>query len=536
VVSATDHHSINRHTIGQPPVDGLIEDSVQSASPAGEAGAASTVENRIPPWQKRLQESPQSLRVHIMGIGGTGMGPIARVLLQMGVQVSGSDRQTGPSTAALAAQGARIFASQSAANLQAFSPADLPHLVLISSAVAPENPERQAAEQQGLPVVKRAAFLPALLAQRQTIAVAGTHGKTTTTGMIAHILQQNGLAPGYIIGADVPGLGISAAGQSPYFVIEADEYDRMFWGLHPHIAVVTNVEWDHPDCFPTEAEFFDAFRQFLSQVRADGHVISCYDDSGAEKLRRDWQNVPTNWITYGTQPQAQLRAYIADSSTDSSTDHIQVLAQENVQGKLELAVPGLHNVRNALAAIAAAQLCGVPYARALASLATFRGSSRRFEIIGTARDVTVIDDYGHHPTEVAATLAATRSRYPDRVIRAVFQPHTFSRTRLLLAEMASCFEDADHALITDIYPAREQDDGSVHARQIAETSAHPGLRYTGTLDATAQHLMQTVEPGDVVIVLSAGDATRIGRELLAHLARPSDDTRAHAPQKGATDT
>ncbi|MEX1020522.1 MAG: UDP-N-acetylmuramate--L-alanine ligase [Litorilinea sp.] len=527
-------------------VTAAASDAKSSAPPqqhtlSTQAGTPPSTPPEAMTWQNRLRQSPASLRVHILGIGGTGVGPIARVLLQLGVQVSGSDRQIGPATAALATLGAHIYPTQAAANLLDATVATRPHLVLISSAVAPENPERTAAAQLDIPIVKRVDFLPELLANRQTIAIAGTHGKTTTTGMVAHVLQQCGLQPGYIIGAEVPGLGNAAAGTSPWFVIEADEYDHMFLGLYPTLAVVTNVEWDHPDCFPTAASFTDAFRRFLGQVQPHGQIISCHDDEGAEALRAahlaraDFNRPDFNqsWITYGTHPAtshiAASHTLVATAATiqarPSPDGAVQVTVSGEPVGHMQLAVPGLHNVRNALAALAVAQACGIAPAAALTALASYRGSRRRFELIGEApQGITVIDDYGHHPTEVAATLAAARSRYPDRVIHAVFQPHTFSRTRQYLDAMAMSFSNADHALITDIYPAREQDDGTVHARQIVARAHHPHMEYTGTLDATTARLLATVQPGAVVITLSAGDGNQVGQRLLAHLA-------AHTPEQ-----
>lgn len=450
------------------------------------------------------------------------MGPIARVLLQMGVQVSGSDRQTSPATAALAELGARIFPTQAAENLLARDVHDTPHLVLISSAIAAENPERAAAHQLSIPVVKRVDFLPQLLAGRQTIAIAGTHGKTTTTGMIAHVLQQCGLAPGYIIGAEVPGLGNAAAGTSPWFVIEADEYDHMFLGLHPTVAVITNVEWDHPDCFPTADDFQQAFVRFLQQVSPDGQIVACADDSGVQQLLElaATAGVHRPVFTYGTNAAAQMRA----GMTNPSLENLPISHNHAPCGTLNLQIPGLHNIRNALAALSVAQLCGIGCEQALAALATFQGSRRRFELVGEVAGVTVIDDYAHHPTEVAATLAAARSRYPHRTIHAVFQPHTYSRTRLLLHEMAASFTQADYALVTDIYAARETGDGTLHARDLVAQSDHPRIVYSGNLDQTTARLVQTVEPGAVVITLSAGDGNQVGRRLLEELSRRTHTT------------
>jgi UDP-N-acetylmuramate--alanine ligase len=444
------------------------------------------------------------------------MSPIAHVLLDMGIQVSGSDRQQNAMTARLAARGATVAPQQVAANLLDLPADQRPDVVLISSAVNSENPERKAAEELGIPVVKRFDFLPALLQGRRVIAVAGTHGKSSTTAMIVHILMRAGLAPGYIIGADLPGVGNAAAGTSPYFVIEADEYDHMFLSLFPAVAVITNVEWDHPDFYPTPASFRRAFMQFVENVNRRGLVITCRDDEGAEQLRAHGYTRGPDWITYGLDPQADLQATavqpIAGGGYTAEVKHWQMPACT-----LTLEVPGLHNVRNALAAVAAAVWCEVPLGDACQALHSYRGVARRFQELGEVGDVLIIDDYAHHPTEISATLAAARDRYPTRRIWAVFQPHTFSRTRNLLKEMANSFTTADQVIITDIYASREKDDGSVNAAALVAASPHPAIRHVGGLVESAEYLAEMVQPNDVVLILGAGDSYRIGELLLAQL-------------------
>ncbi len=281
-------------------------------------------------------------------------------------------------------------------------------------------------------MVKRFDFLPALLAGRRVIAVAGTHGKSSTTAMIVHILTRAGLAPGYIIGAELPGVGNATAGTSPYFVIEADEYDHMFLGLNPTVAVITNVEWDHPDFYPTPASFRRAFMQFVDSVDRHGLIIICRDDEGAEQLRSHGFSRGPDWITYGLDPAADLQATnlqpIAGGGHQTEIIHWGLPG-----GTLTLEVPGQHNVRNALAAIAAAVWCEVPLADACKALQSYGGVARRFQQLGEVNNVLIIDDYAHHPTEINATLSAARQRFPTRRIWAIFQPHTFSRTRNLLA-------------------------------------------------------------------------------------------------------
>ncbi len=432
-----------------------------------------------------------------MGIGGTGLSAIARVLLEMGIQVSGSDRQAGAALAGLAAQGARVMSGQTRDNLINLPAHELPDVVLISSAVDAANPERQAAEELGLPVVKRSEFLPVLLFNRRLIAVAGTHGKTTTTAMIVQVLRRAGIDCGYIIGSEVPTYGNAAAGSAAEFVLEADEYDHMFLGFHPQIAVVTNVEWDHPDCYPTPASFRRAFMQFTDNVERDGVIIACADDVGAMLVHDYAPSRGPRWLLYGTGQAAGLRAV-----------NVRPLPGEGISaeiewwnapsGRLQLAVAGIHNVRNALAALAVAASCGVPSETASAALADYRGSARRFEWKGEAGGVTVIDDYAHHPTEVTATLAAARQRYPDRRIWAVFQPHTYSRTQRMLYQMGESFDAADEVIVLDIYAAREVDDGTsippnlwLPARTVRSAILRPSLLPSTTLQATCAPAMSS---------------------------------------------
>ena len=337
--------------------------------------------------------------------------------------------------------------------------------------------------------------------------------------MIVHTLHENGIDAGYIIGSELPGYGSAHAGSTEWFVIEADEYDRMFLGLAPQVSVITNVEWDHPDCYPTEASFQRAFAEFVDQTRSDGLVISCGDDDGAEELRafapsRGW------WISYGMAEDAELRARQPTVAANGCyTSEISWWGAPLIT--LSLEVPGIHNIWNAMAALAVARYCGVSVADAAVALNSYRGIARRFEWKGEANGVTVIDDYAHHPTEVIATLSAARARFGGRRIWAIFQPHTFSRTRQLLHEMAASFTHADRVIVTDIYAAREQDDGTLSAADVVAASSHPGIRHIGGLEAVAAYLAENVAPGDVVITLGAGTSYRVGEMVLALLAEES---------------
>lgn len=468
-------------------------------------------------WESRLAEADRSLRVHLIGMGGTGLSAIAQVLLETGFTVSGSDRTRSGAIAGLERLGARFIEGQRAENLTDLPAAGRPDVVLISSAVDESNPERQAAEALGLPVVKRDKFLEAMLARRTVIAVAGAHGKSTTTAMVVKVLREAGIDCGYIIGTTLPGYGSGSAGTSPYFVLEADEYDRMFLGLAPMAAVITNVEWDHVDCYPTPSSYRRAFMQFVDQVAREGIIISCADDPGAEQVRAYSFSRGPNWIAYGTEPGADLRATNLRPIPGSGTS-LDMIWWNAPAGSMRLQVPGEHNVRNALAALSVAAWCGIPFDIAVPALESYGGTARRFERKGEAGGITVYDDYAHHPTEIEATLSAARRRHPDQRIWALFQPHTYSRTRHMLYRMGDSFEAADEIIVTDIYAAREQDDGSVSASEIVASSSHPHMRYIASLEAAAAYLNAHLQPGDVLLTLGAGDGYRVGEMVLAHFA------------------
>lgn len=470
-------------------------------------------------WQQRIQDCDQSLALHLMGIGGAGLSAITRVLIEMGFQVTGSDRQLSAKTDALEAEGVLIIEGQQAENLALLStlqPTRRPDIVLISSAISKQNPELQAYLAAGIPVVKRDDFLPVLLSNRKVIAIAGSHGKSTTTSMVVRVLKDAEIDIGYIIGAELSGYGNAAAGSSPYFVIEADEYDHMFLGLNPTAAIITNVEWDHPDCYPTPESFHSAFAQFVEKVDPQGLIVSCADDSGAEQLRLERPISDRRWITYGLTLAADIAALnpIVTADQKLSAD---LYWWNAPKGQITLQVPGLHNLRNALAALAIACYCDAPLERAVESLQGFVGAARRFELLGEVNGITVIDDYAHNPAKIQATLAATRSRYPQQRIWAVVQPHTYSRTRSLLQSLVASFADADKVIVTDIYAAREVDDGTISASDVVANSAHTAIEHIGDLADVVTHLATQVAPGDVIVVMGAGDCTKIGPALLERL-------------------
>lgn len=449
------------------------------------------------------------LHVHLVGIGGIGLSAIARVLHGWGYPVSGSDQQSSPLTDALAAEGITVMIGHSAAHVEG---ADL---LIISSAIREDNPEVLEAQRQGLSVVKREQFLGELTAGKVTIAVAGTHGKTTTSAMIAWILSQAGLDPTFIVGGVLQNLGTNArAGKGIHFVIEADEYDRAFLGLHPGVAVLTALEHDHPDCYPTLEEMRAAFSAFLGQVEPGGTLVVCGEDPGSRALAAQAIGQGRCLETFGLDSAWDWWAEGVRLGNSAAFD---VWRKDRQLGLCALQIPGRHNVLNALAALAASHQAGVEFGVAAAALTRFRGTERRFEVKGTVAGVTVVDDYAHHPTEIEATLSAARLKYPGMQIWAVFQPHTYSRTAALLDEFAAAFDGADHVLVTGIYAARESETLGVSGIDVVQRMEHLDARYVETLEGAVAFLLEQVRAGDVVITMGAGDGYKIGEWLLRGL-------------------
>jgi UDP-N-acetylmuramate--alanine ligase len=466
-------------------------------------------------------------RVHLIGIGGSGLSAIAQVLLERGYTVSGSDQTLGPLARELARMGAKVSEGHQAAYVRG---ADL---VVRSSAIPDDNPEVIAARAAGIPVLKRADFVAQLMSGQTVIAVGGTHGKTTTTAMVAWLLSRLGQDPSYIIGGVSRNLsGNAHAGQGSHFVIEADEYDRMFLGLSPSWILLTYLEHDHPDCYPTLEEYRQAFRDFIQRLLPGGGLLACSDCAETAALARQVPAGCHSW-TYGLTPDADYTSFSAWYHAPAQPPVL--LAQ------MDLQVPGRHNAQNALAALALAHRLGLPVAAAASALTEFSGTGRRFEQVGEAGGVTIYNDYAHHPTEIRATLAAARQRYPDRRIWAVWQPHTYSRTQILLNEFSQAFSDADLVVVTEIYAAREANNG-FSSSQVVEAMTHPGqgpqnrdplrnggfakryprqgakrypaVQFAPTLAAATQLLLGQLHPGDVVFVLSAGDADQISQQVL----------------------
>lgn len=461
------------------------------------------------------------MHIHLIGIGGTGLSPIAQVLIQRGYLVSGSDRTETALTQNLRRLGMRVFIGHHPQNVAG---ADL---VLRSSAVSDENVEVLEALRQGIPVLKRVDFLERLTEGQECIAVAGSHGKSTTTAMLAWVFHSLQLDPSYIIGASSINLGANAhAGQGRFFVIEADEYDYMFLGLKPLISIVTNVEHDHPDCFPTFEAVLQAFKSFVSRTIPNGVLIACGEDDGALQLLDFARQQGLHCQTYGIG--AGAFDYCADGLTYSTEGRTLFEIRRGDGQRLvqvSLQVPGLHNVRNALAVMAAVDQLSLPLAPAAEALQTYTGASRRFELVGEVTGITVISDYAHHPSEIQATLAAARSRYGRRRIWAVWQPHTFSRMMALQEQFSRAFVAADEILVTEVYPARElPPPGGFSAQSIAD-KIQGKASFVMDLERARAYLKQHARPGDVVIILSAGDADRLGGWLLSDLSKKieSDD-------------
>lgn len=454
--------------------------------------------------------SPGS-HIHLVGIGGAGLSAIARLLLGQGYQVSGSDRTLNPLTDALAQAGARIDPSHDAANVVG---ADA---LIVSSAVQPDQVEVAAAKAAAIPVYKRSDIMADLMLGKQVIAVAGTAGKTTTSAMIAHILIEVGKDPSYIVGGVLSTTGQNAGvGAGDAFVVEADEYDNMFLGLRPNVAVVTNVEWDHPDFFKSPDDVQFAFEQFAALLPEDGMLVACADDPGAWALAQFHLERDGLAFPYGYDAtRAVLQLVDLQTTEDGSHFGVRMFDSQNPNSlRIQLALPGRHNTLNATAALIASYYAGVDLSDAADALATFKGTGRRFELKGEVDGIAVIDDYAHHPTKIRATLEATRSRYPHRQIWAVWQPHTYSRTQALIDDYLTAFDNADHVLITDIYAAREAYIPGIDASKITAQIVHPDTRYTASLDATTDLLDAEVQAPAVIIIMSAGDAPRIAAEFL----------------------
>lgn len=446
-------------------------------------------------------------QVHLVGIGGAGMSGIARIMLQRGHGVSGSDLRDGRNLDELRALGATIAIGHDASNINA------PDYVVVSSAVPIDNPERQVAEQRGIPVLLRAQMLAELAGDDMSVFVAGTHGKTTTTSMTIVALHAAGYDPTFSVGGALNEAGTNAhAGQDPLFVAEADESDRSFLFYQPQVAVLTNLELDHPEEFTNLEDVVGAFLAFVRPQPNPPAVALCLDDPVLRsELLPHLEAQGAQIVTYGIDPSARLRALI-----DPGSSEIRVVFDGQELGPLRLSVPGRHNMVNALGALAACHLVGADLHDAMAGLSQFAGAARRFQLVGEAFGVRVIDDYAHHPTELRATLSAARMRYPNARVVVVVQPHRYSRTAVFGAELGRAAAAADIVLVTDVYGAGEAAIPGIGGALVAESAESAGAKvtYVPRLSDVPSTLARTVVAGDVVITAGAGDITTVGPSLL----------------------
>ena len=448
--------------------------------------------------------------IHFVGIGGAGMSPLAKILLLLGYNVSGSDQGTSPIIEELVRFGARVWTDgQRAENVRG---ADA---IVVSTAIPYDNPEVIAAWDLRIPKLHRSDINAALVNEYDGIAVAGSHGKTTTTSMIGVTLDRVGVSPTIIVGGEVPDLGTNAKlGTSRYLVSEADESDGSFLKLRPHVAVVTNVEDDHMDHYGTMEKIIDAFRTFIEQVDEDGTAILCFENEILRKLAAETKR---RVISYAIDQEADYRA--ADIETHGSIISFTVFERGAELGRISLNIPGRHNVLNALACIAVARLADVSFAQIQDALAGFHGAKRRFQTKGKERGIWVVDDYAHHPTEIAVTLTAARATNPKRLI-CVFQPHRYSRTNLLRTEFGACFAAADLLLLTDVYAAGEAPipgvSGETLMEEVAKQTGQDAVYLPERADLE-RYLAQHVRAGDLVITMGAGNIMEVGETLVEQL-------------------
>ena len=448
-----------------------------------------------------------SQHAHFIGIGGIGMSGIAEILLSLDMKVSGSDLRRGPVTDRLAQLGATIYEGHEAGHVAGAT------VVVTSSAVGPMNPEVLEANARKIPVIQRAEMLAELMRLKYGIAIAGMHGKTTTTSMVASVLSAGGLDPTVVVGGRVDALGSNARlGTTQYLVAEADESDRSFLKLSPILAVVTNLDREHMDCYKDMADVERAFLDFMNKVPFYGAVTACVDDP---LLKGILPRARRRVFTYGVAAEADFRLEFLVAG-EGRFARFQVNTAAGPLGPFELHVPGRHNVLNATAAIAIARQLEVPADKIAEGLSHFRGVDRRFQQRGQARGVTVVDDYGHHPTEIRATLAAARECGHSRVY-VVFQPHRYSRTLDLLEEFSGAFADADTVIVLPIYAASEEPIPGVTAERLASRIQGPAVHFAPEFAAAVQMVAAEVREGDLILTLGAGNVSQLAPQILAAL-------------------
>lgn len=448
--------------------------------------------------------------IHFVGIGGIGMSGIAEVLLNLGYAISGSDQGESDITARLASLGARIFKGHSADNL------DSCDVVVTSTAIKQDNPEVIKAHELGIPVIPRAEMLAELLKMKFSVAISGMHGKTTTTSMISSLLAHGGLDPTMVIGGKLASIGSNAKlGDGEVLVAEADESDGSFLKLSPAIAVITNIDREHLDYYKDLDEIKEAFIKFANIVPFYGSTVLCIDD---ENVRAILPRIKRRIISYGISEPADYQAVNIELAGHSSSYDLYYKGKN--LGRLSLNLPGLFNVYNSLATVAVARELDMDLEKIREGMLDFCGVQRRLEIKGKVNGITVVDDYGHHPTEVKATLAAARQVWKNRLI-VVFQPHRYTRTRALFPEFVTCFSDADTLILTDIYAASEKPIEGVHSFRLYEEirrQGHPDVRYYPEFGQIVDRLLEVARPNDVIITQGAGTVWKIGEEFLKKAA------------------
>lgn len=449
-------------------------------------------------------------RVHLIGIGGSGLSAIARVLLLQGYQVSGSDMKGSKEGDALRDMGATVFKGHDPAYVSGAE------FVIATSAVKEDHVEIMSAKAQGIPVYKRQDVIGAIMQGCTGVAIAGTHGKTTTTSMTVHVLKQTGQDPSYIVGGVLGNTGLNAdVGRGRCFVVEADEYDNMFHGLRPKIEVITSVEFDHPDFFKTPNQMVESFSHFVGLLPDDGVLIACADDPTAHIFARNRQIVDLPTVSYGIDNPADWRA--VNIRYEEGSTIYDLLIKEKEAGTISLPVPGKHNILNSLAALIVAQHENVNLADSAKALASFKSTGRRFELRADIKNIAIIDDYAHHPTAIKTTIEAAKQRYPEREIWAIWQPHTFSRTQVLWEEYLGAFGSAQHVIVTEIFPSRESHNPDVKSSDFVEQLKHPSKFHAKSFDDAVAMLIELVKTPAVILIMSAGDAPQIGMDYLKSL-------------------
>jgi len=451
-------------------------------------------------------------KIHFVGIGGIGMSGIAEILLDQKFKVSGSDRQLSEITERLQELGAEIYEGHSAGNIN-----DDVDVLVYSSAVTPENPEVVEANRRRIPVIRRAEMLAEVMRLRYGIGIAGTHGKTTTTSLTSLVLLEGKLDPTVIVGGKLTGIGGTNArlGKGDYIVVEADEFDRSFLSITPTIAVVTSLEADHLDCYKDLDEIKDAFVQFANKVPFYGFVSLCLDEVNLQGIM---PRINKRLVTYGITSQADL--YAIDITSEQMKTEFSVMYYGEELGRVRIGLPGLHNVKNTLAALSVGLELGVSFEDARKGIEKFSGVARRTEIKYRSDDLLVIDDYAHHPTEVKATLQGIRQAWPKRRIVCVFQPHLYSRTHDLAADFGRAFFDADIAIITGVYPAREEPIEGVEGDLIvekAELFGHKHVRYVQDKKDIPATLNEIKQKGDIIVTMGAGDIWKFTQQFVETL-------------------